>query len=205
MKCGIYKIESPSNKIYVGSSVNIEQRFRKYKSLNCKSQTRLYNSFIKHGVENHKFSIITECKREDLYQYENLYSNYYDVLGFNGLNCVIVGYDGVNQKRSLETIEKHRLKIIGKKQTIEHGNKKRIAMLGKKHKASSIEKMRNKQISETTREKLRAKNKKQILNLESGIFYESLNEASFAHNICKGNLSSMINGSRIKKVNLVYI
>lgn len=56
---GIYKITSPTGKINIGQSIDIENRFsahyRKYK---CKDQTLLYNSLKKHGVENHKFEII---------------------------------------------------------------------------------------------------------------------------------------------------
>ena len=59
--CGIYKITSPTNKVYIGQSTNSLFRFGAYKRLNCKKQTYLYNSFLKHGVENHTFEIIEEC------------------------------------------------------------------------------------------------------------------------------------------------
>ena len=54
---GIYKITSPSGKVYVGQSVNIERRLKEYKILKCKKQVKLYNSFIKYGFENHKIEI----------------------------------------------------------------------------------------------------------------------------------------------------
>jgi len=43
---GIYKITSPSGKIYIGQSINIEKTWKyRYKNLNaCKRQTILYNS-----------------------------------------------------------------------------------------------------------------------------------------------------------------
>jgi len=60
-KQGIYKITSPSGRVYIGQSVNIEKRFKKYVRLDCKEQTRLYRSFKKHGVENHMLEIIELC------------------------------------------------------------------------------------------------------------------------------------------------
>lgn len=47
---GIYKITSPTNKIYIGQSVNIEKRLKSYKDNLPKSQTLLLRSFLKHGV-----------------------------------------------------------------------------------------------------------------------------------------------------------
>jgi group I intron endonuclease len=64
---GIYKITSPTNKIYIGQSVDIERRFKEYKRLNCKKQTKLYFSLKKHGVENHVFEILEECSQDNLY------------------------------------------------------------------------------------------------------------------------------------------
>ena len=49
---GIYKITSPTGKIYVGQSCNMKKRFVKYKRLDCKSQSRLYNSLLKYWIKN---------------------------------------------------------------------------------------------------------------------------------------------------------
>lgn len=68
---GIYKITSPSNRIYVGQSKRIERRFRDYKLLlQCKTQVLLYRSFLKHGVENHSFEVIEQCSIELLNERE---------------------------------------------------------------------------------------------------------------------------------------
>lgn len=37
-KIGIYKITSPSNKVYIGQSRNIDKRLLKYKRLICERQ-----------------------------------------------------------------------------------------------------------------------------------------------------------------------
>jgi len=202
---GVYKIESPSGKIYVGSSLNIFNRFKKYKSLNCKSQTRLYNSLVKYGVNNHFFSILIECDKEELYEYEHLYSNYYNVLGSKGLNCVIVGYKEIKSIRSKETIEKHRKAITGRflteEQKISKRNYRHTTLAKQKISAA----MSNRKVSDLTKNKLSLLPRKLVLNLESGVFYDSSKEAGYAHKICAGNLSSMLNGKRNNKTSLKYV
>ena len=51
---GIYKITSPSNKIYIGQSTDIEGRIKGYKSLSCKKQTRLLNIHTQSSLFKHK-------------------------------------------------------------------------------------------------------------------------------------------------------
>lgn len=41
---GIYKIISPTNKIYIGQAIDIIFRINQYEKLNCKNQRKLYNS-----------------------------------------------------------------------------------------------------------------------------------------------------------------
>jgi len=84
---GIYKITSPSNKVYVGQSINIKKRFNQYeKKQNVSEQKKLYNSFLKYGVENHLFEVIEECDIDLLNERERYWQDFYDVLK-KGLNC----------------------------------------------------------------------------------------------------------------------
>lgn len=62
----IYKIISPENRIYVGQTTNYFKRIKNYNNLKCKSQTILYRSFKKYGVNNHIFDIIELCELEQL-------------------------------------------------------------------------------------------------------------------------------------------
>jgi group I intron endonuclease len=55
---GIYSITSPTNKVYIGQSWDINRRFNEYRKLNCKTQSALYYSLLKHGVDKHKFDIL---------------------------------------------------------------------------------------------------------------------------------------------------
>ncbi len=57
---GIYKITSPSGKVYIGQTWNFNTRLRKYKSLHCSKQPKIYNSLRKYGVFSHTFEIIHE-------------------------------------------------------------------------------------------------------------------------------------------------
>jgi len=86
---GIYKIVSPIGRVYVGQSTNIEKRWNHYRSLDCKDQQKIYNSFVKYGVCSHIFLIIEECDVSDLNERERYWQEYYDVVK-KGLNCKMV-------------------------------------------------------------------------------------------------------------------
>lgn len=101
----VYKITSPSGKIYIGSTSckNVKHRWRPYKNLSCKNQRRLYNSLLKYGYINHKFEVVTECSIEDMYRLEAHYGMLYDVLGDNGLNLALPLKTELYNSRSEET------------------------------------------------------------------------------------------------------
>lgn len=86
--CGIYKIISPTNKIYIGQSKNILYRWRyHYKTLHCVKQSHLYSSLKKYGVDKHVFEIIHECLPEECNELEKYYVNFYDTFNSKtGLN-----------------------------------------------------------------------------------------------------------------------
>ena len=112
---GIYKITSPSNKVYIGQSKNIEKRFKQYSSLSqTKLQKRLHYSFNKYGVINHKFEIIEECNIELLNELERYYQDFYNVLGKDGLNCLLTNTKDNIKVYSKETIDKIILGNLGK-------------------------------------------------------------------------------------------
>jgi group I intron endonuclease len=71
--CGIYKITSPSKKIYIGQSVNIKRRISKYKTGKSFEQPLLNRSIIKHGWKAHSFEVIHQCTKEELNDLEIYY------------------------------------------------------------------------------------------------------------------------------------
>jgi len=48
-------------------------------------------------------------------------------------------------------------------------------------------------------------NTRLVLNVETGIFYNTCTEAAIAHNIKYSYLSPMLNGSFKNKTNLIYV
>lgn len=82
---GIYKITSPSGKIYIGQSTDINDRKNQYKGLYCKRQTKLYNSLKKYGFDAHNFDIIEECPELYLNELETWWKMFY------GYQCVEKG------------------------------------------------------------------------------------------------------------------
>ena len=110
---GVYKITSPSNNIYIGQSIDIVRRFNVYKKLICKTQIKLYRSFLKYGVENHKFEVIEECSINFLNERERYWQEYYDVIGKKGLNCQLTNSKDKKMIVSNETKDKLRKASLG--------------------------------------------------------------------------------------------
>lgn len=144
----VYKITSPTNKIYVGSTFNIKDRFSKYRALQCVSQRKLYASFLKHGVQNHCFEIIEECEKSEARAIELKYGKYYDVLGEKGLNCVLPKVGEIACERSQETRRLMSESQKGRKHTEETRKRRSISLKGrpshmknKKHTPETKEKM----------------------------------------------------------------
>lgn len=81
---GIYLIKNKINsKVYVGSSNNIERRFKRHKTeLNTGKHSNkfLSDSFKKYGKNCFDFIILEICKEENLISRENYYITLYDSL-----------------------------------------------------------------------------------------------------------------------------
>lgn len=107
---GIYKITSPSGKVYIGQSWDIEGRFYYYRKSCAPGQPKLNNSFKKYGRENHIFEIGIElhglmaCQTE-LDAIEIFVIHGYEKAGFKMLN---IAYGGMGGRISAETKEKLR-------------------------------------------------------------------------------------------------
>ena len=91
---GIYKITSPSGRVYIGETDNLKRREKVYKNMNCKSQPRIYNSLKKYGWENHKFEVIGNCLYEDLKKLEHLIvAEYRELLGERNVMTLRTSYE----------------------------------------------------------------------------------------------------------------
>lgn len=84
--CGIYRIISPTNRIYIGQSSNIRKRLLKYKYGDIRSQPLLKKSIKKYGWKNHKVKILYICNKENLNKFERKLGLRYNVLSKYNLN-----------------------------------------------------------------------------------------------------------------------
>lgn len=86
--CGIYKITSPTNKVYIGQSNDIRRRILTYlEPKGGSSQVRLKASFNKYGIDLHNLIILEECEESLLNEKERYWQEHYNVLSKSGLNC----------------------------------------------------------------------------------------------------------------------
>ena len=108
MSCGIYKITNKiNNKIYIGQSVNIEQRFYTHCSdaLYKADNNYFHNAIRKYGKENFYIEIIEECPEEELNDREIYWISKYNStdtsIGYNST----LGGEG-NRKFSFKEMQK---------------------------------------------------------------------------------------------------
>ncbi|MGZ9736534.1 GIY-YIG nuclease family protein [Flavobacterium sp. GNP002] len=209
----IYKITSPSNKVYVGSTSNITRRWSSYRRMKCEAQRKLYSSLLKHGVDKHKFEIITECDVANMLQLETHWGLFYNVLDKkSGLNLRLPKdgevYGGFSKER-----------ICGgdfKKGNIPHNKgipcseemKKRISL--KKKGRSSWNK--GKKWSEESKKRMSegskgiiTHNAKIILDINTGVFYNSSVDAAKYNSISKSSLNYMLQGVYKNKTSLRHV
>lgn len=200
MESGIYKITSPTNKIYIGSSVNIFNRIKYYKSLNCKGQIKLYNSLKKYGWLKHKFEVVEYCIESELYLKERYYGEIFNVLNGNGLNLILPKVGDYKVGVSEETRKKMSNSKKGKLNTF----------YGKKHSIESREKIRLSKIGKTAHNKGKKglsniSKSKYVLDLETGILYNSCKECcDFNPSYNYSTLRGKLNGRHKNDTKFVY-
>lgn len=175
--CGIYKITNPIGEIYIGKSKNCRQR----RKSNYVRQRKIFDSFQKYGKKNHVFEMIEIYKPELLDKREKFWIKHFETFDTpNGLNLTDGGKKYVFAKEST--------KIISRNST---GN---TNWKGKKHK-------------ETTKEKqsLNSGQAKLVLNMETGIYYDSITEASKSTSICFDTLSNKLRGRLKNKTSFRFV
>ena len=98
MSCGIYKITNKiNNKIYIGQSVNIEQRFYTHCSdaLNKQDNNYFHNAIRKYGKENFYIDILEICSANELNEREIYWIKQYNSINKKiGYNSSIGGNSG---------------------------------------------------------------------------------------------------------------
>jgi len=197
---GIYKITSPTNRVYIGQSVDIKSRLTQYKRLDCKNQPKLYNSLKKYGFKSHIFEVIHYCDIEELNELERYYQDLYDVLN-KGLNLKLTETSDKSGKLSEET--KRKISLIHKGRRLTDETKRKMSKTRKGRKFSEQHKI-NKSIAQ-----LGGKNPaaKIVLDTNTGVFYETLNDAYKSHNFPYHikSLGKRLNNKIKNNTSLIYV
>lgn len=207
---GIYKITSPSGKVYIGQSVNIEKRFKQYKCLyNSRNQKALHYSFLKHGVENHIFEVIEECNINSLNERERFWQDFYNVIK-KGLNCKTTTTKSKSGKLSESTLLKMSKSLKGRIISPEQRIKLSIAGRGRKNSQKSIDRLKeynkNRVFSEETKNKIAVNNptSRIILDLNTGVFYYSIADLSRSIKVNYSTLFDILTERKNYKNNTNY-
>jgi group I intron endonuclease len=201
----VYKVTNPEGQIYIGSTNNFKKRIYYYRSVSCRNQKKIVASFKKYGFENHVFEPIEECSLDNLYERENYWGFFFDVLGENGLNSFLplCGKEGVGisqdtRKKMSESKMGEKNYFYKRKHTKETRCKISKAHLGKKH---SDEHKRKVSLNNARHKS------KLVLDLDTGIYYNSAKEASYHKGLVHSTLRSKLNGRSPNgvKYNLIYV
>lgn len=181
MICGVYKIEFPDGRFYIGSSINIERRVRGHHSdlrRRIHKNYRMQRAFNKHETMVGKELLV--CLENDLIFYEQICMNNLKptlnlavIAGREAAGRIVSAETRAKQskarkgrvgtrlgsKASPETLEKLRQSHLRYKPSAETREKLRIAGIGRRHTAEAKLKMsiiaKGKRHTEETKEKLR--------------------------------------------------
>jgi group I intron endonuclease len=214
--CGIYKITSPSRKVYIGQSMDIKARWAKYKKFNCKSQVKLYRSLLKYGFHKHAFEIIQVCEPEKLNEIEKYYVDLFQTFNSkHGLNLKDGGgskgqhSEETKLKCSIsnrgrifsdETRQKLSKALKGKKKSDEHARNLSKRRIGNKNCLGRV-------LSQETKDRIRTNNKlsKLVLNTQTGIYYDSAKEAAKSIGMKYGAFKNRLTGQApTKPTSFIY-
>jgi len=212
----IYKIVSPTDRIYVGQTTKIKARMSKYRTLNCKSQRKLFNSLKRHGFDKHDICVIEVCDVKLGDERERYWQDFYDVCGDNGMNSRLTSTQYKKGKLSGYTVKRMTQKRLGSnhsedtRRKISESNKGKIHSTETKNKISIILTGRKmsidskKKMSESG--KLRLPNcRKAVIDLSTGVFFDSAKELSACFNLKYSAIVHKLNGITKNNTNYRYI
>lgn len=192
---GIYKITSPSGKVYIGQSWNIKKRFQQYRCPSySKPKVGICYSFFKYSVKNHTFELIHRINnhtwQEELNYWENFYWKDYKNRGFKLLNLV--------EPNLTDRLSDDFINIFKRPKSDEH--KKKIGIANKGKVRSEEARMKNSIVKKGQY----PGTAKKVINKDTLEIYPSARVASEMFKISHSTIKSMLNGSRKNTTNLIY-
>lgn len=106
---GIYLIESPSGKVYIGQSRRMRKRMLEYKhAVNKGINVHLRNSIKKHGFDAHSIKILhylpTDISQNVLNEYERFYCTHFTDIGYTLMNVREAGSNGRHSEETKKII-----------------------------------------------------------------------------------------------------
>ena len=179
--CGIYKLAFAGGGFYIGSSKDIDRRFKEHLrelKIGCHCNQALKNACAKHGFPT--VQIVLICRREDMLFYEQAcidgLAPRYNISGIAGMIEMTpevrekISRAHKGRKRSKESVEKTRQRLIGRRLSPVHAAKCRLARLGKKQPPEAVARiiafLRGRPCSEKTKAKISAAQKGKELSSE---------------------------------------
>ena len=109
---GIYMYKNKINgKIYVGQSIDLQQRYNQHKRRAFQKNSSEYNTPLsrairKYGWDNFEYLVLQECSKEQLNSYEQYYIEQYNCLVPYGYNVTKGGAIGHPLKITYSDVEK---------------------------------------------------------------------------------------------------
>ena len=194
---GIYKITSPTGKIYIGQSWDILKRKSGYKNIKCSGQKKLYHSLSYHGWDKHIFEVIHELpsdvSQKTLDSYEVLYWNCYIDCKIEMLNLKEPGYGGRHLEESKKIMS---IKAQGRKHSIATKEQMRINRTGSKFSDDTKRK-----ISESKFKKVQQidKHTKEIIDT-----FNSVREAASFMKCSEANISEVCCGRQLTAKRFIW-
>lgn len=198
-KSGIYKIQSILNpqRFYIGSCVNFSNRkATHFNRLKCGKHhsKKLQRHYDKYGADDLEITLIHICNKEDLLFYEQIYLNknfpYFNTCKIAGSTLGVVLTE--EHKKKISISGKGNQNCLGNKLSEEH--KLKLSVLNK----GSNNRFYGKKHSEKTRKIISEKNigkkGRLVININTGIFYETIKQAAFSINMNSITLNSRLNG-----------
>ena len=188
MNGGIYKITSPSGKIYIGQTNNFKRRKSWYKGLYTHEQPKIHNSLLKYGFDSHIWEEIESCASFLLNEREVFWKKHYLNKVDNDWGLVLYCnlYDNGGGPLSTSTKIKISEANRGKKRSLQAKENMSKGMLGRE--ITWVDKIitpeRNQKISDANKGKIlgdKGKNPKRLKKMSTPITQYSLEGVKLEH------------------------